>query len=73
MSSQVYTPYPTYSVPRLLSKLHSVISVTSCPYPPRSAARHHLALPLVITSLSGSLSLRSVARLLVGEDGTEHL
>ena len=39
--------------------------------PPKTLARIHLALSPVITSLSCSSSLRSVARVLVGDDGTE--
>ena len=73
MSYEDNAQCPPKSIPRILLTPSLVRSVTSIPLSPKPLARILLALPPVITLLSGSSSLRSVARVLVGDDGTEHL
>ena len=71
VSYENYAQCPHKSIPRILLTPYLVCSANSISLSPSPLARIHLALSPVITSLSCSSSLRSVARVLVGDNGTE--
>ncbi len=71
ISTNDVSPYPSTMFANIHQGYKLVSYENSAQCPPKFLARILLALPPVITSLSGSSSLRSVARVLVEDDGTE--